>query len=191
LTLRVRVAFRYNSLRNISSPEDLEAGRRVYAGNAPAEAFVDLPEDENVRAYIVTAEGKKRQRLTDVHRRIRDTLENSPADFVILNSGIVIGVARDIEVDDKGRIATLKLPSIINGSQTRGELQHYLSEYPKDKQASISCKFELVVMDDDDLIAEVSPSHVIFRMTLQPFPSSAARGFWMNWKNVCNAQIPA
>lgn len=152
---RGRFDFKYNTLRNISSPEDVEAGRRVYAGNAPAESFVDLPEDENVRSYIVTAEGKKRQRLTDVHRRIRDTLENSPGDFVILNSGIVI-VARDIDVDDKGRVAKLKLPSIINGSQTRGELQHYLSEFPKSKQASISCKFELVVMDDDDLIAEVS-----------------------------------
>jgi hypothetical protein len=152
---RGRHVFHYNTLRNISSPEDVDAGRRIYAGNAPAESFVDFPEDENVRTYIVAAEGKKRQRLTDVHRRIRDTLENSPADFVILNSGIVI-VARDIEVDDKGKIARLKQPSIINGSQTRGELQHYLSDFPKAKQAAISCKFELVVMDDDDLIAEVS-----------------------------------
>jgi hypothetical protein len=152
---RGRVAFHYNTLRNISAPEDVGADRRVYAGNAPARAFVNLPEDENVRTYIVTAEGKKRQRLTDVHRRIRETLENSPEDFVLLNSGIVI-VARDIEVDEKSKVATLKNPSIINGSQTRGELQHYLSEFPEDKQAVVSCKFELVVMDDDDLIAEVS-----------------------------------
>ena len=129
----------------------------MYAGNAPASAFIDLPEDENVRSYIVTAEGKKRQRLTDVHRRIRDTLENDPKDFVILNSGIVI-VARDIEVDEKAKIAKLKLPSIINGSQTRGELHHYLTTIPKGEQADISCKFELLVMDDDDLIAEVSAS---------------------------------
>jgi hypothetical protein len=152
---RGRLTFNYNSLRNISSPEDSEARRRVYAGNAPATSFIELPEDENVREYIVTAEGKKRQRLTDVHRRIRDTLENDPTDFVILNSGIVI-VARDIEVDEKTKIAKLRQPSIINGSQTRGELQHYLAEFPKEKQFPISCKFELVVMDDDDLIAEVS-----------------------------------
>jgi AIPR protein len=152
---RGRFGFQYNTLRNISAPEDNEAGRRVYAGNAPASAFIDLPEDENVRSYIVTAEGKKRQRLTDVHRRIRDTLENDPEDFVILNSGIVI-VARDIEVDEKVKIAILKLPSIINGSQTRGELHHYLTTIPESDQADISCKFELLVMDDDDLIAEVS-----------------------------------
>ncbi|MGE5513102.1 MAG: AIPR family protein [Bacteroidota bacterium] len=148
-----RVPFFYHTLRNISAPEDVDAGRRVYAGIAPATSFVDLPEDENVRTYIVTAEGKKRQRLTDVHRRIRDTLDNKPNDFVILNSGIVI-VARDVEVDEKTKKVNLETPSIINGSQTRGELEHYLSG--AGELFPVSCKFELVVTDDDDLIAEVS-----------------------------------
>ncbi|HEX8666638.1 MAG TPA: AIPR family protein [Beijerinckiaceae bacterium] len=152
---RGRFKFPYHTLRNISAPEDGDAGRKVYAGNAPASSFMSLSEDENVRSYIVTAEGKKRQRLTDVHRRIRDTLENKPNDFVILNSGIVI-VARDIEVDEKEKVARLKDPSIINGSQTRGELDHYLSMHQDGSGFPISCKFELVVTDDDDLIAEVS-----------------------------------
>lgn len=150
-----RYAFSYNSLRNISAPEDSDERRRVYAGNAPATSFLRLPEDENVREYIVTAEGKKRQRLTDVHRRIRETLSNNPEDFVILNSGIVI-VARDIEVDEKQKTAFLKDPSIINGSQTRGELDHYLSDPGGTPLFPVSCKFELVVTNDDDLIAEVS-----------------------------------
>lgn len=150
-----RFAFSYHTLRNISAPEDADERRKVYSGNAPASSFVSLPEDENVREYIVTAEGKKRQRLTDVHRRIRSTLENTPEDFVILNSGIVI-VARDIEIDEKEKKAYLKDPSIINGSQTRGELNHYLTTTPEDKQYPVSCKFELVVTSDDDLIAEVS-----------------------------------
>lgn len=150
-----RVRFPYNSLRNISSPEDAEAGRRVYAGSAQATSFISLPEDDNVRAYIVTAEGKKRQRLTDVHRRIRDTLQNKPNDFAILNSGIVI-VARDVEIDEKGKFVELVQPSIINGSQTRGELEHYLTGASGAPLFPVSCKFELVVTDDDDLIAEVS-----------------------------------
>lgn len=148
-----RIPFSYHTLRNISSPEDVEAGRRVYAGIAPATSFIELPEDENVRSYIVTAEGKKRQRLTDVHRRIRDTLDNKPNDFVILNSGIVI-VARDVEVDEKAKKVNLDAPSIINGSQTRGELEHYLTG--SGELFPVSCKFELVVTSDDDLIAEVS-----------------------------------
>jgi hypothetical protein len=150
-----RYAFVYNTLRNISAPEDSDAGRKVYSGSAPAESFLPLPEDENVRSYIVTAEGKKRQRLTDVHRRIRETLENKPQDFVLLNSGIVV-VARGIRVDENTKTVHLSDPSIINGSQTRGELQHYLEEPSDFPRFSVSCKFELVITDDDDLIAEVS-----------------------------------
>ena len=111
----------------------------MYSGVAPATSFIDLPEDENVRTYLVTAEGKKRQRLTDVHRRIRDTLENKPNEFVILNSGIVV-VARDVEVDEKGKIIQLSEPSIINGSQTRGELKHYMTENGGMPLFPVSCK---------------------------------------------------
>ena len=49
-------------------------------------------------------------------------------------------------------------PSIINGSQTRGELDHYLSDPSDAPKFPVSCKFELVVTGDDDLIAEVSIS---------------------------------
>jgi hypothetical protein len=118
-------------------------------------SFLNLPEDENVRTYIVTAEGKKRQRLTDVHRRIRSTLVNTPENFVALNSGIVV-VAKDIEVDEKSKIAYLRDPSIINGSQTRGELEHYFEHTPKKEQYPVSCKFEIVISSDDDLIGEIS-----------------------------------
>lgn len=147
--------FPYISLRNISAPEDVEAGRRVYSGVAPANSFLELPEDENVREYLVTAEGKKRQRLTDVHRRIRETLANKPNEFVVLNSGIVI-VARDAEVDEKGKQVVLRGASIINGSQTRGELKHYLEHVDALELFPVSCKFEIIVTDDDDLIAEIS-----------------------------------
>lgn len=152
---RSRIPFPYNSLRNISAPEDSGSDRKVYSGNAPGTSFLRIPEDENVRSYIVTAEGKKRQRLTDVHRRIRQTLANNPEDFVVLNSGIVI-VTRDIEIDEKAKSATLVGPSIINGSQTRGELEHYFSTQDKDNLFDVSCKFEIIVTSDSDLIGEVS-----------------------------------
>lgn len=150
-----RISFPYNSLRNISAPEDAGSDRKVYSGNAPGTSFLSIPEDENVRSYIVTAEGKKRQRLTDVHRRIRQTLANNPEDFVVLNSGIVI-VTRDIEIDEKAKSAVLVDPSIINGSQTRGELEHYFSTQDKDSRFDVSCKFEIIVTGDSDLIGEVS-----------------------------------
>ncbi len=151
------IDFPYNSLRNISSPDDVANNRRVYVGHALATAFLTLPETENVRGYLVTAEGKERHRLSDVHRQIRDTLENRPGDFCILNGGIVL-VAKDAEVDEKVKVVHVERPSIINGSQTRGELARY---YEHCKSAGLVphelfVKFELIVSDDEDLKAEIS-----------------------------------
>lgn len=149
--------FSFHSLRSISSPDDVSNGRKIYCGHAPARSFLGLPDNENVREYIVTAQGKKRQRLTDVHRQIRDTLLNRPSDFPILNSGITI-VARGIKVNDGDKSVELISPSIINGSQTRGELKHYMN-YCKENELlphNIHSKFEIIVTEDDDLIAEIS-----------------------------------
>jgi hypothetical protein len=154
-----RFSFPYYTIRNISCPEDQQAGRKVYAGHAPARTFIDLPTDENVRSYLVEAEGKIRRTPTQVHRQIRDTLHNHPEDFSILNGGIVI-VARDVEVDEKDKIAYLKKPSIINGSQTQGELKQYFKQMEEGGQESfpVHVTFEMIVTDDDDLIAEISIS---------------------------------
>ncbi|MEO6361391.1 MAG: AIPR family protein [Sphingomicrobium sp.] len=152
-----RVTFTYHSLRNISSPDDVENDRRVLSGHAPGTSYLRLSEDENVRGYLVTAEGKKRQRLTDVHRQIRETLDNKPADFSILNGGIVI-VAVAADVDEKTKQVTLVAPSIINGSQTRGELARYYEHCTTNgiTPHPVSVKFEIIVSDDSDLKAEIS-----------------------------------
>lgn len=152
-----RVSFEYHSLRNISSPDDVANDRRVYTGHALGTSFLKLPEDENVRGDIVTAEGKKRQRLTEVHRQIRDTLQNKPQDFSILNGGIVV-VAEKADVDEKERHVTLVAPSIINGSQTRGELVRYY-EYCRELGVTphpVTVKFEIIVSGNEDLKAEIS-----------------------------------
>lgn len=149
--------FSYHTLRTISSPDDTKNGRTIYCGHAPARSFLTLPDDENVRTYLVDAEGKKRKQLTDVHREIRDTLRNRPEDFPTLNSGIVL-VARGAEVDDKNKIIELRGASIINGSQTRGELDNYIQHCGANQLVAhdVHAKFEIIVTDDDDLIAEIS-----------------------------------
>ena len=151
--------FEYHSLRNISGTDDTKESRKVFVGYAPFESFLPLGEDENVRGYLVTAEGKRRQRLYDVHRQMRDTLENRPDQFGVLNGGITI-VASDAVVDDKNKNVDLKNASIINGSQTRGELRNYLEQCTKrgDTPYPVAVKFEIVVTDDDALKAEVSIS---------------------------------
>ena len=151
--------FDYQTLRTISSPDDTKENRKVFSGNAKARSYMGLPENENVRDYLLNAPGRKTRRTTEVHREIRDTLLNRPNLFPVLNSGITI-VCRGATVDDKKKTITLMKPSIINGSQTRGELQHYLEGFDgkEDAPYDVYCKFEIIVTTDDELIAEISIS---------------------------------
>lgn len=147
----------YHSLRNISSPEDIENNRKVYAGNILCDRILALPTNENVREYLVEAEGKKRQVKTQVHRAIERTLFDRPQDFAVLNGGLVI-VARDAEVDDAKKVIRLLQPSIINGAQTQGVLHEFYDTNRKEHTTPdpIHVKFELIVTNDNELIGEIS-----------------------------------
>ncbi|MCE5197386.1 MAG: AIPR family protein [Armatimonadota bacterium] len=148
----------FYTVRNISCPEDVENNRKVYVGYTPVAAIVGLPTDENVRDYLQDAEGRRRRRPTQVHKAIQDTLENNPYNFSVLNSGVVI-VARECEIDEKNKVLVLKRPSIINGSQTQGVIRDYhakLTAKDEAQQMGAHVKFEVIVTDNEDLIAEVS-----------------------------------
>jgi len=147
--------FRYHACRNISAPEDDQQGRKVYSGHAPSSSVLELEDNENVREYLVDARGKQKRTPTLVHQAIRKTLRDQPDQFSILNGGIVI-VTRGAFVDDKEKIIRLDRPSIINGSQTQGELLHYFEQFDQRPDYVPSIKFELIVTSDDDLIAEIS-----------------------------------
>lgn len=146
----------FHSIRNISSPTDQVEKRIVYCGQMPIKAVVGLPTDENVRGYLVDAEGKSRKTPTQVHRAIRETLMERPSVFSVLNSGIVI-IARSSQTDEKNRTLSLTSASIINGSQTQGVIREYLKHKADDTEDAF-IKFELIVTDDDDLIADISIS---------------------------------
>jgi AIPR protein len=147
--------FHYLSCRNISAPEDESQSRKIYSGHAPTSAVLDLEDNENVREYLVDAKGKQRQRPTLVHQAIRKTLADVPDQFSVLNGGIVI-VASKATVDDAKKLIYLERPSIINGSQTQGELQRYFASYDGEPAFVPSIRFEIIVTDDSDLVAEIS-----------------------------------
>lgn len=147
--------FNYVTCRNISSPEDEAEGRKIYSGHAPTSSVLKLEDNENVREYLVDAKGKQKRSPTLVHQAIRKTLRDTPDQFSVLNSGMVI-IARGAVVDDKQRVIYLKSPSIINGSQTQGELKRYFDSCNGQPDTIPSIKFEIIVTDDDDLIAEIS-----------------------------------
>jgi len=167
--------FPYISCRNISAPEDDAAGRKVYSGHAPASSVLDLEDDENVREYLVDGKGKQKLIPTLVHQAIRKTLEDQPDQFSILNGGMVI-VARAVEVDDKRKILMLQRPSIINGSQTQGELVRYFTKYRSSPDFfEPSIKFELIVTADDGLIGEISIARN-FQNDVRPISIAGRRG---------------
>lgn len=142
-----------HSIRNITSPEDKADGRQVFSGQIPLEQILKLPTHENVRGYLVEAEGKQRRASTQVHRAIRETLNEQPSRFSVLNSGVVI-VAAESALDNENRRIKLKSPSIINGSQTQGVVRDFVEA--GNSVEDIHAKFELIVCDDDDLIADIS-----------------------------------
>ena len=156
---QAHVEFPFHSFRNISCPEDTENNRKVFSGHAPISSILPLSDDQNVREYLVDAEGRKRKALTQVHKAIRETLQKTPENFSILNGGVVI-VARGYEVDEQKKRLRLVSPSIINGSQTRGIIKDFLSDCEaKDVvPPQVHTTYELIVTEDFDLIAEISIS---------------------------------
>lgn len=145
----------YINCRNITASEDDGQGRKVYSGHVQASAVLKLEDNENVREYLVDAKGKQKRSPTLVHQAIRKTLNDNPDQFSVLNGGMVL-VAREAIIDDKERTMLLTSPSIINGSQTQGELQRYFNLYEGKPPVDPSLKYELIVTSDDDLIAEIS-----------------------------------
>ncbi len=150
--------FPYTTCRNITPPG--ESKYKVLTGYAPAGSFIGLPDDENVRKYLLDKEGQRKQ-PSNVHRAIRDTLENNSDQFPVLNGGIVI-LSATATVDDKKRVIVLRdgetKVSIINGSQTRGELREFLKK-PCDtdqQQSEPIVHFQIVETQDKDLANEIS-----------------------------------
>jgi hypothetical protein len=150
-----RYDFQFQSIRNITSPEDQENDRRVYTGQAPIQAVLGLDTEENVRGYLLEAEGRKRRVPTQVHKAIWDTLANRPHDFSVLNSGVVI-TAFGAEVDENKKTVHLKDASIINGAQTRGIIKDFLAANKDREVPPIHLKYEIIVTEDQELVADIS-----------------------------------
>lgn len=138
--------------RKISTKQDEDAGFSTYVGQAPVASFVDLPDHENVRDYIPGSGQIKRR--SEVHNAIAESLREKPHNFSALNGGIVI-VASAIEMLEDQKRIRLKNPSIINGSQTRGEIRRYI-ETLEGAVSLANVKFEIIITTEEDLIAEVS-----------------------------------
>src|SRR3989338_6625250 len=93
------VPLKYHSLRSVTSPEDQSLGRRRYCGVARADSIFQIETSENVRGFLGREDDGTKRKSTMVNLAIKGTLESSPSDFALLNSGVVI-VAPQVEVED-------------------------------------------------------------------------------------------
>jgi hypothetical protein len=167
---------RYNTLRNVTPPEDEAAGRKRYCGNAMASQFFEIPDDLNIRDYLQTeVNGKPIKKKTQVNDAIRDQLDRDRSSFPILSGGITV-VCKDAVVDDKDRKLTLEQCSIINGTQSRGVLKSYFEEHPDDKEYP-TINFEVIVCVDDRLAAEITIARN-YQNAVLPVSTYGARGLF-------------
>lgn len=150
---RKKYTLPYHCIRSIKNPHTEDLGLKIYTGYLNIKDLVKLPTNDNVRGYIVDA-GKLRKR-TKVHRAIEECLVETPDVFSVLNSGTTI-VARSVEVNDGKKEMYLELASIINGANTQGVVRDVLEGYDDVEENWI--KFELVVTDDEEIIASITIS---------------------------------
>lgn len=179
----------YNSLRNVTPPEEEKAGRKRYCGNAAASQFFDIPDDLNIRDYLQEkVDGKPIKKETNVNRAIRDQLDGERSLFPILNGGITV-IADEVAVNDKERKAKLHNCSIINGTQTRGVLRDYFSDHPEDA-AYPSVNFEIVVCTDVSLGAEITIARN-YQNAVLPVSTYGARGVFNDLEAAIRRREPS
>lgn len=115
------ITLNYESIRNLTSPEEKQNGARSYFANLPARELLKLDTEENLRSYVPEHPGKRR---TLVHKAIAQTLSSNPDRFIQYSGGVTIS-ANDIDVDDAKKVVRVKRGSIINGAQTQGEIKRF------------------------------------------------------------------
>ena len=168
-----RLHLSYQLLRNTTSPDELSTGVKSFVVNLSAFEILKLGTKENLRSYLAEYNASKRNR---VHEAIENTIKTEPERFITRNSGFVIAAA-EIEVDDNKKIIRLKEPSIINGAQSRGEIERWVHEvygddYDPAEEPPFYVRAEIIVDPDADEVVETA----IARNTATPVKSISQAG---------------
>ena len=167
------VKLSYQLIRNTTSPDEKSCGVQSFVANIPAFEVLKLNTKDNLRSYLAEYNPRKRNR---VHDAIQNTINTEPQRFITRNGGLVITVS-DIQVDDGKRTVTLHDASIINGSQTQGEIRRYLQELdgfddPNPSESPFLVRAEIIVDDDVSQVVETA----IARNTATPVKSISQAG---------------
>src|SRR4051812_26002255 len=133
----------------VGSPDEKANGVQTWFANVNARDILSIGTDDNLRSYIAEHAPAKRN---PVHKQIQNTIENLADRFINRNSGIAI-TCTGCEVDDSKKVARLSSASIINGAQTQGELNRYLTS-DEGEDADFMVRVEIIMEPAHDQIVE-------------------------------------
>jgi hypothetical protein len=150
------VQLRFESVRNLTSPDEKINGTRTYFANIPAPEILKLDTVENLRQYIPELRPARRNK---VHEAIGETIRDNPDEFIVLNSGFTICAAECVVNEDKKEIR-LGNSSLINGAQSQGEIKRYLAECEErgDPAKEFFVRAEIIVIDEPEFVTQVAIS---------------------------------
>lgn len=148
------VQLRFESIRNLTSPDEKKSGTRTYFANIPSTEILKLDTVENLRQYIPELRPGKRNK---VHEAIADTIRDKPDEFIVLNSGFTV-CAADCAVNEEKKEIRLTGSSLINGAQSQGEIKRYLAECEEKGEApkDFYIRAEIIVVDEPDFVTDVA-----------------------------------
>lgn len=148
------VQLRFESVRNLTSPDEKKNGIKTYFANVPATEILTIDTVENLRHYIPELRPGKRNQ---VHKAIGETIRTKTDQFIVLNSGFTI-CASDCTINEEKKEMRLTHASLINGAQSQGEIKRYFAEYgEKDEPANeFHVRAEIIVLDDADGVTDVA-----------------------------------
>lgn len=118
------VRLNYTTIRNISTPEEVNNGALTYSVVLDAKEILKLGTEGNLRTYIPEHNRKKRSM---VHRSIEKTIRDECDRFSQLNSGFLIGASK-ANLNDAEKHILIWDASINNGAQSQGEIKLYHEE---------------------------------------------------------------
>ena len=166
------VSVAYQAIRNMTSPDEKSNGVQTFFANIPARELLKFDTTGNLRNYIPELKQKKRNQ---VHMAIAATIRNAPDRFINLNSGATL-VASAIDVDDHQKMARVKNGTIINGAQTRGEIERYFDELEDQSQSDdFYVRLEIIIDPDDSRVIETAIARNT-STTVQSITQAGARG---------------
>ena len=152
------VVLNFKTLRNISTKQDLEQGRKILTGYVPTKELLKLGKDSgdgivttniadksaNVRDAARLKKGGMISVSSGVPSMIYSSLSNDADTFHLLNGGITILCDKSILNKDRDNQISLTNPSIANGGHTHDVIRRFHSENP---DTNALCRVEIIYID--------------------------------------------